>query len=338
MPVNPTLADISDLTLRTAFAVYVFALILACLYYMRAQTLVDMRRALAASTAKAEHKELVTVGGGRSESSELIDEAPDATDLDAQEIRVRKAAGMTQSLAWLGIAFHLAAVVTRGMSVGRVPFGNLYEYVLTITAVTMVIIAVIIQRKKWHSLWAWILAPIIIVLFLDATVLYVSAAPLVPALQSFWYPFHVSTVSTGASIGLISGIFSLLYLLRIRQPRGEETGVWGKIAKPLPSAKKLDTWAYRTAIITVPLFGIGIMFGAIWGEIAWGRFWNWDPKETVALINWILYAAYLHARATAGWKDQKAAWINIAAFVVNVLNLTVINFFATGLHSYAGLN
>lgn len=335
MPVNPTLADISDLTLRTTFVLYGAALVLACIYYMRAQALVDMRRAIAQT---AERKEKVAVGARGGSSSELIDEPVEETAHEHQAEKVRKAAGMTQALAWVGIAFHLAAVVTRGMAVGRVPFGNLYEYVLTITAASMVIVAAIIQHKKWYSLWPWVLAPIIVTLFLDATVLYVQAAPLVPALQSFWYPFHVSTVSTGASIGLVSGIFSLLYLLRIRQPRGGETGFWGKVAKPLPSAKKLDTWAYRTAIITVPLFGIGIMFGAIWGEIAWGRFWNWDPKETVALINWILYAAYLHARATAGWKDQKAAWINIAAFVVNVLNLTVINFFATGLHSYAGLN
>ena len=178
----------------------------------------------------------------------------------------------------------------------------------------------------------------IVLIFLDATVLYAEAAPLVPALQSFWYPFHVSTVSIGASLGLISGMFSLLYLLRIWQPRGKEKGFFGAVAKPLPTAKKLDSYAYKTAIVTLPVFGIGIMLGAIWGEVAWGRFWGWDPKETVALITWILYAAYLHARATAGWKNAKAAWINVAAFATGVFNLFFINLVASGLHSYAGLN
>lgn len=343
MPVNTTLADVSDLTLRTAFALYIVCLVLACVHYMRAQTVIDMRRDRAAQTKKAhaEQKEKVAVGAGGSPtvlSSELADTPFDEAAYETARERTRKMAGMTQYLTWVGVFFHVAAVVTRGLAVSRFPMGNMYEFVLTSTAVTMVVAAMIIQRKGWHTVWPWVFAPIIILLFLDATVLYAQAAPLVPALRSFWYPFHVSTVSIGASIGLISGLFSLLYLLRIWQPRGEEKGFFGAVAKPLPSAKKLDSYAYKTAIITLPVFGIGIMLGAIWGEVAWGRFWGWDPKETVALITWILYAAYLHARATAGWKNHKAAWINIAAFVTSVFNLFFINLVASGLHSYAGLN
>ena len=185
---------------------------------------------------------------------------------------------------------------------------------------------------------AIVLAALIVGMFvLDATVLYAEAAPLVPALQSFWYPFHVSTVSIGASLGLISGMFSLLYLLRIWQPRGKEKGFFGAVAKPLPTAKKLDSYAYKTAIITLPVFGIGIMLGAIWGEVAWGRFWGWDPKETCAFIAWVIYAAYLHARATAGWRGWRAAWINILGLAVMIFNLFFINIVITGLHSYAGL-
>ena len=108
--------------------------------------------------------------------------------------------------------------------------------------------------------------------------------------------------------------------------------------KPLPSAKTLDAIAYRTIIVTVPVFGLGIVLGAIWAESAWGRFWAWDPKETVSLITWMLYAAYLHARATAGWRDAKAAWINILGLATMVFNLFFINLVVSGLHSYAGLN
>ena len=338
MLVNSILADVSDLSLRTAFAVYIVCLILSCIHYMRAQAVIDLKRERAA----VEEKELVAVGGGagveKPRSSELGSITVTDEDIDAARLRARKMAGSTQYLTWVGIIFHVVAVVTRGMSVSRFPMGNMYEFVITSTAVTMVAAAVIIQRRGWHTTWPWLLAPNIVLLFLAATVLYAQAAPLVPALQSFWYPFHVSTVSVGASIGLISGMFSLLYLLRIWQPRGEEKGFFGAIAKPLPSAKKLDSYAYRTAIITLPVFGIGIMLGAIWGEVAWGRFWGWDPKETVALITWILYAAYLHARATAGWKNAKAAWINVAAFATSILNLFFINLVASGLHSYAGLN
>ncbi|SKX55018.1 cytochrome c-type biogenesis protein [Mycobacteroides abscessus subsp. abscessus] len=86
-----------------------------------------------------------------------------------------------------------------------------------------------------------------------------------------------------------------------------------------------------------PLFGLGIVFGAIWAESAWGRFWGWDPKETVSFIAWIIYAAYLHARATAGWRNSTAAWINVAGFVALLFNLFIINLVVSGLHSYAGL-
>ena len=119
---------------------------------------------------------------------------------------------------------------------------------------------------------------------------------------------------------------------------GEEHGVFGKIAGPLPSAKRLDRLAYRTAVVAFPIFGLGLIFGAIWAESAWGRFWNWDPKETMSFVTWILYAAYLHARATTGWKDQRAAWINVVAFGIMVFNLFFINLVVSGLHSYAGLN
>lgn len=340
MNVNTSLAQVSDLSLRTAFAVYIVALVLACIHYMRSQAVIDLRREQKAEAkAEAKDRELIAVGGGGAEALGGVDKsAANAGDLEAARERSRKMAGAAQGLIWVAIAFHVVATVTRGLAVRRFPFGNMYEYVLTFTAVAMVVAAVIIQKKRWHTMWPWLLAPVIVLIFLDATVLYAEAAPLVPALQSFWYPFHVSTVSIGASLGLISGMFSTLYLLRIWQPRGEEKGFFGAIAKPLPTAKKLDSYAYKTAIVTLPVFGIGIMLGAIWGEVAWGRFWGWDPKETVALITWILYAAYLHARATAGWKNSKAAWINVAAFASGVFNLFFINLVASGLHSYAGLN
>ena len=86
-----------------------------------------------------------------------------------------------------------------------------------------------------------------------------------------------------------------------------------------------------------PTFGFGVIFGAIWAEETWGRFWGWDPKETVSFIAWVAYAAYLHARSTAGWRDRKAAWINVVGFVAMVFNLFFINLVTVGLHSYAGV-
>ncbi|NUS66293.1 MAG: cytochrome c biogenesis protein CcsA, partial [Saccharothrix sp.] len=94
---------------------------------------------------------------------------------------------------------------------------------------------------------------------------------------------------------------------------------------------------YRSTVFAFPLFTIGIICGAIWAEAAWGRFWGWDPKETVAFVSWVVFAAYLHARATAGWRGRPAAWINSVGFAMTVFNLFFINLVTTGLHSYAGV-
>ena len=325
MLVNTTMAELSDLTFRTAFIVYIVALILAFIYYGRVNSVIEARR-----EALAEQKVLVGAGG-----PEVVEKQKPDEELIAN---ARKWAGMTQALVWVGVALHLVAFVTRGLAAGRFPLGNLYEYILFMTAVIMVVAAVVVQRKNWHTVWPWLLFPMVIAMFLNSTVFHMQAAPVVPALQSYWMPVHVSTVSIGASVGLVSGAFALLYLLRMRQPRGEEHGFLGAILRPLPDAKTLDQIAYKTAVVTLPLFGIGIVFGAIWAEVAWGRFWGWDAKETVSMVTWILYAAYLHARATAGWKSTAAAWINVFAMAMTIFNMTYVNTVVAGLHSYAGLN
>ena len=325
MLVDTTMAEMSDLTFRTAFIVYIVALIMAFVYYGRVNSVIEARR-----EALAEQKVLVGAGG-----PEVVEKQKSDEDMIAN---ARKWAGMTQALVWVGVALHLVAFVTRGLAAGRFPLGNLYEYILFMTAVIMVVAAVVIQRRNWHTVWPWLLFPMVIAMFLNSTVFHMQAAPVVPALQSYWMPVHVSSVSIGASIGLVSGAFALLYLLRMWQPRGKEHGFLGAILRPLPDAKTLDQIAYKTAVVTLPLFGIGIVFGAIWAEVAWGRFWGWDAKETVSMITWILYAAYLHARATAGWKSTAAAWINVFAMAMTIFNMTYVNTVIAGLHSYAGLN
>ena len=325
MLVNTTMAELSDLTFRTAFIVYIVALILAFIYYGRVNSVIEARR-----EALAEQKVLVGAGG-----PEVVEKQKSDEDMIAN---ARKWAGMTQALVWVGVALHLVAFVTRGLAAKRFPLGNLYEYILFMTAVIMVVAATVVQRKGWYTVWPWLLFPMVVAMFLNSTVFHMQAAPVVPALQSYWLPVHVSSVSIGASIGLVSGVFALLYLLRMWQPRGQEHGVFGAIARPLPDAKTLDQIAYKTAVVTLPLFGIGIVFGAIWAEVAWGRFWGWDAKETVSMITWILYAAYLHARATAGWKSTAAAWINVFAMAMTIFNMTYVNTVIAGLHSYAGLN
>lgn len=343
MPVNQTLSAFSDIAFQTAFVVYLLALVLSLIFYVKMQGVIDARR-LREHIAEPE-RVAVRTGASTTDLTDSPDEDTAAADTPltderfaAKESSAHKFGGMTQALVWVGAAIHLMSVVLRGLATYRFPLGNMYEYISMICVLAMIAAAIVIQHREWRSVWPWLLVPILVLLFFAGTSLYSDSAPVVPALQSYWLPVHVSTVSLGAAIGIVSGIASLLYLLRIWQPKGAERGFFGAVAKPLPSAKKLDALAYKSAIITLPVLGLGIVLGAIWAEVSWGRFWGWDPKETASFISWVLYAAYLHARATAGWRDHKAAWINILALATVIFNLFFINLVVSGLHSYAGLN
>ncbi|MEM5985564.1 c-type cytochrome biogenesis protein CcsB [Corynebacterium hesseae] len=338
MQVDQNLSNFSDIAVQTAFVVYALALVLSLVYYGRMQSIIEAMRARTA--AAPQQRELATVGAS-ADGAVLGDVPPVSStaddDLTKKQENADKLGGMTQMLLWLGIALHLAAIVLRGLATGRFPFGNLYEYMLMVTAGAMVVATVAMQRKEWRTLWPWLLTPILALMFYGSTKLYAESAPVVPALQSHWLPIHVTVVSLGASIGVVSGIASLLSVLREFQPKGVESGFFGALARPLPSAKKLDRLAYRLGVVALPTLGLGIVLGAIWAESAWGRYWGWDPKETVSFATWILYAAYLHARATPAFR-KAAPYINIAAMLLMVFNLFFINMVVSGLHSYAGLN
>ena len=101
--------------------------------------------------------------------------------------------------------------------------------------------------------------------------------------------------------------------------------------------ERLDALAYRTIAFVFPVWTFAVIAGAIWAENAWGRYWGWDPKETWAFITWVIYAGYLHARSTAGWKGRKAAIIGLIGFTSFIINFFGVNLFATGLHSYSGV-
>ena len=105
----------------------------------------------------------------------------------------------------------------------------------------------------------------------------------------------------------------------------------------MPTSERLEVLTNRVVAFSFPLWTFAVVAGAIWAENAWGRYWGWDPKETWAFITWVVFAAYLHARSTAGWRGSRASWIAIAGWVAFIINYFGVNIFATGLHSYSGL-
>ncbi|WP_420880962.1 c-type cytochrome biogenesis protein CcsB [Rhodococcus sp. (in: high G+C Gram-positive bacteria)] len=323
MTINETLARYSDWSFESAFAIYALATVLLIARYasMRARAVQD--------------RELVAAGasGGSVDTAELV---PGRVVEKPGKTWSEKLGGMGYALLVVGAVLHIASIVLRGFATERFPLGNMYEFVTMACAAA--IVAGLVALRKTADLWVFMLVPVLILMFLAATVLYADAAPVVPALRSFWLPIHVTIISVSSGIFLVSGVASILFLFRMKFPAGEEgDGPFGKVAQRLPNAETLDRLAYKSTIVAFPLFGAGIILGAIWAEAAWGRFWGWDPKETVSFIAWVIYAAYLHARATSGWRDTKAAWINVAGFVAMLFNLFIINMVVSGLHSYAGL-
>jgi cytochrome c-type biogenesis protein CcsB len=315
--IDLNLATFSDYAFTSAIVVMVGALVLLAIELAYRQS------------DKASRRELVNASG------EVVSETRDQPGRVVPSARRplgERAGGAGLALVYLGIGLLLVCIVLRGLATTRVPWGNMYEFINLTCACGLVTAAVVLRkRSEDRGLWVFVLIPVLILLTVSGRYLYTYAAPVMPALQSYWLPIHVSVVSLGSGVFLVAGVASILFLVKMYFPDNA-------VVKNLPDAQSLDRLAYRTTIFGFPIFGFGVIFGAIWAEEAWGRFWAWDPKETVSFVAWVVYAAYLHARSTAGWRDKKAAWINVAGFVAMVFNLFFVNLVTVGLHSYAGVS
>ncbi len=245
------------------------------------------------------------------------------------------------SLTVLGVLAHVAGVVTRGLAVHRVPWGDMYEFVIAVTCVAVLFFLGLIIRYRPFRLGLFFMAPIVIIIGLAQTVIYTPAGPLVPALNSYWLAIHVTAMTLATGTYVVAAVLAVVYLFADRHSRRAAAGLPvrnGEVFRLLPSPERLDQFAYRTVVFAFPLWTFGIMAGAIWADEAWGRYWGWDPTETWAFITWVVYACFLHARVTAGWRGRRAAYIQLVGFGCLLFNLLGVSLFITGLHSYAGLS
>ena len=248
--------------------------------------------------------------------------------------RTQKAMRIATAMMILGFIFLLAGVVTRGLSAGRVPWGNMYEF--SITGALAFTGAYLAALRKYDLRWLGVLVSISALLTLGTaiTLLYVPSAPLVPALKSTWLVIHVSTAIISGGIFLLANVISASYLYLDNMENKGPRKVW---AERLPTLEVLDQLSYRLIAFVFPLWTFSVIAGAIWAESAWGRYWGWDPKETWAFITWVAYAAYLHARVTVGWRGRRAAWLCLLAGSTFLFNYVYVNVWGTGKHTYSGL-
>ena len=239
------------------------------------------------------------------------------------------------SVTMVAAAVHVFAVVMRGIAAHRAPWGNMYEFITSSLAMAVVIYLVLVFRRglRWLGLPVTLLAAI--GQGLAVTVFYVNVAPLMPALHSVWFVIHIVAAALSGAAFSIGGLAAVLYLLKARGER--RAAPLNGYLRRLPSAAVIDRLSYRFHAFALPLWTFTIAAGAIWAQFAWGRFWGWDPKETWSLVTWIVYVAYLHARATAGWKGTRAAVLAVIGLATFWFNFIGVNLLVSGLHSYAGI-
>jgi cytochrome c-type biogenesis protein CcsB len=246
------------------------------------------------------------------------------------------------SLSVLAAMLISLAVLTRGISAQRPPWGNMYEFTVTSVAVLLVIwVSMVGRRKDWRDLGVVVVLFCLLLLGVAVLVLYTESAQLVPALKSYWLWIHVTAAIISSAVFTVGSLASVLYLVAERyESRGAALapgGVLDAIGARLPSSKSLDRVAYQTIAFAFPLWFFAVVAGAIWAEDAWGRYWGWDPKETWAFVTLVIYAAYLHARSTAGWRGRPAAIIAIIGLGAFLFSYFAVNIFFVGFHSYGGV-
>ena len=234
----------------------------------------------------------------------------------------------------LGSAFSLAAAVSlvlmlvaRTIATGHPPYSNMFEY-LTAFGAGVVIAAIVFERRSGGQRVGVFAMPLALALFLVADVAFSSEVrPLVPALQNNrLLAVHVAAMLVSYSVFGVAFIAAALYLIQGERNRF----AW------LPSASVLDEITYKAVIVAFPVLGLGIALGAYWGNIAWGRWWGWDPKETAALVTFLLMAAYMHTRAIHGWSGRRSAVLLVLTFFATLFTFFG-NLFLGGLHAYSGL-
>ncbi|MFJ7066357.1 c-type cytochrome biogenesis protein CcsB [Streptomyces sp. NPDC101115] len=358
---NESLAQMSDLLVYSSMAVYTlafFAHIAEWVFGSRskvgrtAAALTQQQPKAAAAAAPAVTVQVKTADGGTAvlDKPKVITRAaagardvPDGPGAAGGTVKGDLYGRIAVSLTALAFLIEAAGVVTRALSVQRAPWGNMYEFSTTFSTVAVgAYLGFLVAKKNVRWLGLPLVTTVLLDLGMAVTWLKTPSDQLVPALDSYWLWIHVSTAIFCGAVFYLGAVATLLYLFRDsyenKLANGGNPGTFARsVLERLPAAASLDKFSYRVNAAVFPLWTFTIIAGAIWAGDAWGRYWGWDAKEVWSFITWVGYAAYLHARATAGWKGRKAAYIALIAFGCFLFNYYGVNIFVSSKHSYAGV-
>ncbi|MEU4773512.1 c-type cytochrome biogenesis protein CcsB [Micromonospora sp. NPDC023644] len=325
------MSALSDQLVSFAILVYLVAMISHAVEY----ALGNARARVPAAAAR----ELVGAGVGAAGGGTPVvpvETGPSAAERTAG--RARLAGLVAVAATALGALLHLGALVTRGLAADRMPWGNMYEFVLTGSWIGAAAWLVVLWKRPQLRRLGLFLSLVMVLLVATAElVLYTPIVPLVPALNSYWFVIHVSTIVFASGIFLLGAVPAVAFLMRAGYEQGRRSFPY-TLAKRLPAAAALERLTFVLHAFAFPVFTFAVIAGAIWAEAAWGRPWGWDPKETWSFISWVIYAGYLHARATPSVKRNVATWLAVVGFLTMLMNLFGVNIFFEGLHSYGGLD
>ncbi|MBN9326637.1 MAG: c-type cytochrome biogenesis protein CcsB [Cellulomonas sp. 73-145] len=309
------------------------------------------------SGASADAVRPATVAAGGPDDNRVT-AAADGGAADGPDGRSARSEGIARSTTYLGTALLIAGIVMRGVAAGRWPTANMYEFTLVGVLVASVVLTLVQRRRVIAFVGVVVLGITVLALAADLLLFYVKAEAVQPALQSYWLVIHVGVAISATGVFTVAFAASALQLLSAAREEGRShlTGSWGAadgLRRPLagwrvtgprfawlkqvPGPRNLEALSFRLNAVGFVLWTFTLIGGAIWAEHAWGRYWNWDPKEIGTFVAWVVYAAYLHARTTRGWNGRRAAYLVFAGYAVVIANFTLVNLFVSGLHSYSGL-
>lgn len=323
------MAELSDNLLIATVMLYLLAMLLHAAGYAFGRQ---------GAVAKAvQVPELVSVGAGTAE----VTPSPAESHVEAPTRPADRSGWMTRAALLVTVAaalVHLGTAVTRAIAADRMPWGNMYEFVLSATLIGTVAWLVTARlAPPLRHLGLFVALTELLLTGLAGMVLHTPVGPLMPALDSYWFVIHIAAVVSASGLFLVGFVASVMYLLRSGYDKGRRGGLY-PFAAQLPKADVVERLSFRLHAFGFPIWTFGVAAGAIWAEAAWGRYWGWDPKETWAFISWIVYAGYLHARATPSVKRSTAAWLALLGWATMMMNLFGVNFFIDGLHSYADVD
>jgi len=328
-----TLAAYSVVAVYSAIAVYVLAFIAFVLDLSKRSAIAQ---AAAPAVQAPTSQTTAASGSSRVAKTAVIDRAAPpavpAASVTGRASRYQRTAYALVIVAWV---VHVAALVLRGVASGRVPWSDLYEFVLTGTAIMAGVFIVIQVWRDVKFLGAYITAIVVLLMGLASVNFYVPVGPLNPALQSAWLVIHVFVATLGTGFFAVGGGLSIAQLLQSRREAGGLTRV--PLLATFPNSEALENIAYRVIVVGFAFWTFTLIAGAIWASYAWGRYWGWDTKEVWTFIIWVVFAGYIHARATRGWRGSRSAWLAIIGFTAVMFNFTIVNLFFKGLHAYTGI-